>query len=139
MVTVQDYHYTRTIWYLSFYTVEDLRINRPTFNKCNPIWNRIAFNAVAIVWSDVNINSNDASFANQFQHRRHHENRTTPRNSDFDNDVRLCVPNYFLRGHDIRRHLDDRNTHPRPQVGVIVAIKLCDQVSWLVEDGAVAA
>ena len=70
-------------------------------------------NAAAIVRSNIHVDSHDlAGAANQFEDRRRQKKRSPVRNSGFNDQIRLDLPENLLHRDDVLRVLDDRPAKP---------------------------
>ena len=94
----------------------------------------MALDGLPIVRANINIDADHLALADEFEQCGHEYYRTAARDACLYDDVWLGRPYNLLGRHNICRHLDDRDTHPAPQVRVIVRAGRGKQVGRRRED-----
>ena len=96
---------------------------------------RMGFNRLSVVRSNINIKTEGFSFRNtwvkgllffdrlteveQCKHRGTEDQRTSMGNAGFNNQIRFYLPNNFLHGSHVLRILNDRSAKPFEIVGIL--------------------
>src|SRR6266550_1138827 len=99
----------------------------------------MALDRLAIMRADVDVDPDHRSLPDQFKQRGHEQNGAAARNAGLDDDIGLGRPNDLLRRHHIRRKLDDRNTHPAPEVEVVIFVGGMNRAGREIEHLLIAA
>src|SRR6516165_9074191 len=90
---------------------------------------RVGLDRLAVMRSDVQVDPDDASLTEKFEDRAVKDHRTAAGDPRLDDQGRFRRPDDLLRGHDVGRYLDDRDTQPRPHVRITQTVRFGEQRS----------
>ncbi|MNN57290.1 hypothetical protein D3C81_1722720 [compost metagenome] len=89
----------------------------------------MALDCLAIVRTDVTVDTQRFAMALQFEQRGVVDNRATVGDPTLDDQVRLDLPDELLHRHHVLRQLNDRAAHPGKVVAVFVFGRLIEKVT----------
>ncbi|MNZ57715.1 hypothetical protein D3C78_757000 [compost metagenome] len=117
----------------------DGRVDAGTFDHLDAPGHRMAFDRLAVVRANVEVDAQYFTVALQLQQRGVVDDRTTVGDAALDDQVRFDLPDDLLHRHHVLWQLDDRTAHPREVVAVLVPGRFVEEISGQASEFLVVA